>query len=305
MNQVLFYLGLAIGLFLVLVALYSVVSRIQMSKRKFSEKYHVLQVRVPRENESGPIVAESIFATFHGIQTGFTMWDKLRGYSSDSISFEIASIGRSIKFYVAFPPKLRNLVEGQIYAQYPDVEIEDCDDYSFAPTYAANAMGVELELTNSDVYPIKRYAQFEDKLSRLAVDPIAGITSSMVKFEDVEDQAWVQMVVTPLPDKWRIVFTRCVKILKKGIFANIEVFETRYARAFITRKLWPKVVFFPVYIIFWLQGLIVNAGLQMGSSSMSQGATFDDMDEMTSKSHERETDIDAAMDKVVRQHICE
>ena len=301
MNQVLLYILLALLVFLTLVGLYSFVSRFNITRRKFSEKYCVLQIRVPKENESGPIVAESIFSTFHGIKTNFSFWQRLQGYSSDNISFEIASMNRSIKFYVAFPPKLRNLVEGQIYAQYPDVEIEDCEDYSIATKYAENARGLELKLLDSDVYPIKRYSQFEDKLSRLAMDPIAGITSSLVKFEDVEDQAWVQMVITPLPDKWRIIFTRCVKILRKGVFGNIEILETMYARAFITRKIWPKIVFFPVYFVFWIQGLIVNAGYGMDVGSQSGGFSVqDDMDELTSKTHDRESDIDAAMDKVVR-----
>ena len=39
--------------------------------------------------------------TLHGVQNEFTFWERMRGKSSDHISFEIASIGRVIKFYVA------------------------------------------------------------------------------------------------------------------------------------------------------------------------------------------------------------
>ncbi len=296
------YLGLGVGVFVFLMVFFSIVFRIQALRRKFTEKYTVLQVRVSKENETGPIVMENMFATLHGIQKKFNFFQKLRGYSSDHVSFELASIERNIKFYVAFPANLRNLVEGQIYAQYPDVEIEDCLDYAYKAKFSQNAVGVELKLTDADVFPIKRYSQFEDKLTRVAVDPIAGITSSLVKFNDSEDQAWIQIVVTPLRDKWRIVFTKCVRILKKGVFGNVESLSKKYARAFISRKFWPKIVFFPVYFVFWIQGLLITAGVKSDifSSAGISSAASDNIEEMTSKSHERENNMDAAIDKVVR-----
>ncbi len=302
MNQILYYILVALGFYLAFLILSSVVMKIQSVRRKFAEEYTILEVRVSKENESGPIVAEHIFSTLHGIQKKFSFWQKLAGYSSDHVSFEIASIGRSIRFYVAFPEKLRNLVEGQIYAQYPDVEIADCTDYTGNSPNIANAMGVNLKLFETDVFPIKRYSQFEDKLQKVAVDPMAGITSSLVKFDDIEDEAWVQVVTTPLDDKWRIVFTKCVKILKKGVFANISKLKTWYARAFITRKLWPKIVFFPVYFVLWLQGLFINAGIKTGMTAMDAAfmASSEIVDEAVSGSHDRESNIDAAMDKVIR-----
>ncbi len=298
MKEFFVYLGTGIIVFAGLIVLYGVVSRFMSFRRKFNTQYKVLQVRVPKDNEAGPIAAENIFSTLHGIQTKFGILERLRGYTPEHVSFEIASINRSIKFYVAFPERLRNLVEGQIYAQYPDVEIEDCDDYSNLGERFEKARGVELKLIETDVYPIKRYPQFEDKMAKVAVDPIAGITSSLVKFDDFEDQAWVQVVVSPLPDRWRIVFTKCVRILNKGIFANVETFKKFYSKAFITRKFWPKVVFFPFYFIFWLQGLAVSSKVR---ADLKAGGGGDVLEEATtSKSHERESEIDAAMDKVVR-----
>ncbi len=295
MNESLQYFLIYLGFFLFLILFFSVTFRIQKVRRKYKEEYTVVQVRVPKENESGPIVAEQIFATLHGIETKFSFFQKLRGYSSENVSFEIASIGRSIKFYLAFPSTLRNLVEGQIYAQYPDVEIEDCPDYAGNGAFLNNAVGTELSFLQPDVFPIKRYAQFEDKVTKTMIDPIAGITSALVKFDDPLDQAWVQIVVTPLPDKWRITFTKCVKILNKGVFGNVDWVKSLYARAYTTRKLWPKIVFFPVYCIFWIQGMAANAGVDILKENQN-----DDVESLTSRAHERESDIDAAIDKVVR-----
>ncbi len=302
MKETFYYSGFVTLAFLMLVVVFLVISSFNRIRRKLSEKYVVLQIRVVKETDDnknlGPIAMENLFATLHGLITKFTLWEKFQGYSTDSVSFEIASIDRVIKFYAAFPAKLRNLVEGQIYAQYPDVEIEECPDYSNKVKDFQYASGVELKFSDPDIFPIKRYSQFEDKLARIAVDPIAGITSALVKFDDVEDQAWIQLVVTPLRDKWRLIFIKCVKIMHHGVFANIDAWKKAYARAFITRKIWPKIVFFPVYFMFWLRGFFITAHINF--SAEAGGASDDDVEEMSSKSHERETNIDAAIDKVGR-----
>jgi len=293
-----FLIGLLVFIFVRIFLAFFI--RIQQIRFKYREKYSVLQVRVPKENETGPIAAEHIFSTLHGIQSNFSFFQRLKGYSSDTVSFEIASIDRVIKFYISFPSRLRNLIEGQVYAQYPDVEIEDCPDYATKKVNTNNALGLELQLVESDVFPIKRYPQFEDKLTRIALDPLSGITSALVKFDNPNDQMWIQIAVTPLQAKWRTVLAKCVKILNKGIFGNIDFFKSRYAKAFITRKMWPKVVFFPIYFIFWIQGLLVQAGADINLTTGSESAPSNDIDDMVSSSHDRETSIGAAMDKISR-----
>lgn len=295
LGEFIFYLFGGVALLLVVLLSLNAFISFQRTRVKFGKKYIVLQVRVSRENESGPIVAEQIFATLHGLQSNFSFFEKLQGYSSEHVSFEIASINRTIKFYVSFPEELRNLIEGQIYAQYADVEIEECRDYSEVGALASNATGVEIGVLSGDIFPIKRYPQFEDKIQRMVIDPMASITSSLLKFHDVEDQAWMQVVVTPLSGRWRHVFTRCVKILSKGIFANLPYFQGLYAQAFTTRKVWPRIVFFPVYFFFGLRGLMVNAGVDIAT-----GEKIDNPSEELSITHDRETSIGAALDKVVR-----
>ncbi|MFA5948145.1 MAG: type IV secretory system conjugative DNA transfer family protein [Candidatus Gracilibacteria bacterium] len=297
MNQTLFYIGVIVLAVLALYILFYLFISFQRARRRLKNKYAVVQVRVSRENEVGPIVMEQIFSTLHGIDMKFSLWEKLKGYTSDHVSFELASISNVIKFYVAFPKHLRNSVEGQIYAHYPDVEIEDCEDYSVAPKFANNAYGMEFSLTESDLFPIKRYPQFEDKVTKTAIDPMAGVTSALVRFDHEEDQGWIQVVSTPLPDKWRIIFTKCVKIVNKGLFANIESLTKIYARAFTTRKIWPKIVLFPIYMIFWAQGFFVNANIKISATDTSSD---EDIEGHLSVSHDKETAIDAALDKVIR-----
>jgi hypothetical protein len=329
-------LGIYLGLILLVLLIRGFVKWRRAQFRK-KEEYTVLSVRVAKENEVGPLAAEQIFATLHGVYEKLSLWDRFRGVGIDQISFELAYIDKNIKFYVSFPEKLRNLVEGQIYAQYTDVEIEEVEDYTIPSvsevsqaenlgeetdstelsnlsnalefrkskdfkkmTEFDNAVGVELCLNDPDVYPIKRHPQFEDRIKRVHIDPLAGITSTLSKFSDPSEQAWIQVVVRPLDDKYRILFTKCIRIMKKGVFLNIERLQKIYARAFCTRKTWLKVTLFPLYIMFFFQGL--GAGASGGLSIATQGSSSsnDDFEEETSKGHERETAMAAAMDKIVR-----
>ncbi len=321
----------AFVLFLVLLELFV---RSQQKRRCGKEPSTVLSVRVSKDNETGPIVAEQIFSTVHGIAKKLSFWDRLRGYDQDQVSFEVANIGRSIRFFVHFPTKLRNLVEGQIYAQYPNVEIVEVEDYaspsevevspgeqkspeegrSVAIIPAANvpamkeitpgkfnkisefknAVGLELALAEPDIFPIKRYPQFEDKKAKVSLDPLAAVTATLAKFNDNDEQAWIQIIAKPMEEKWRMVFVKCIRILKKGIFLNIDTFQKAYARAFCTRSKLLRIIFFPVYWIMWFQGVF------SGTSVLDAGGhgSDEEVEEQISKTHEKETSMVAAIDKV-------
>ena len=304
MNENLVIIGLFLAALVGVVAVLTVFMRLKNAVKRKAEKKIVLHISVPKEIETGPIVAEQIFSTVHGIYGKLSFFHRLFGYAQDSVSFEIASIDRTIRFFVAFPEKLRNLVEGQIYAQYPDAEISEMEDYAFIDEEKTkNAVGAELGLTDADIFPIKRYTQFEDKLTRVAVDPLAGITSTLTKFNDPSEQAWIQIVVTPLADSWRIAMIKCVKLVNKGFFMSMDWTQNAYAKAYITRKLWPRVVFFPLYIYFWIRGIFVRAGVKKAALLGNSFGSDDDDDvgeQMAMRSHERESESDACMDKVVR-----
>ncbi len=325
----------AIVAFLVCLELFT---NYRQKKMREKEKYIVLSIRVSKENETGPIVAEQIFSTIHSIAREISFWDRLKGVSQDCVSFEIANVDRNIRFYVQFPSRLRNLVEGQIYAQYPNVEIIEDTDYSghsgteisgdekgegitegrevkalvsASDTALSseerkqknftrieefkNAVCAELSLNEPDFLPIKRYPQFEDKKAKVALDPLAAVTSTLAKFNDPDEQAWIQIIVRPLEDKWRIIYTRCIKVLSKGVYMNIESMRKAYARAFTTRSRIIRIIFFPVYWFFGMQGL--KAGTHAIATEDETGGGRE-VQEQVSKTHEKETSVVAAIDKV-------
>ncbi len=171
----------------------------------------LLMLEIPRTNDKKELAAEQLFASLHGI-----LRDKAElkntGGVQEHLSFEIVSTSGQIRFYVWVPKILQSFVEGQIYAQYPSVQIykmnEDyVDEHDKYPiTYSA-----ELTLTENEALPIKTFDNFE-------VDPLAGITGTLAKLNpDASEELWIQILTRPIPDDWHKETTdKWVKKIKTG-----------------------------------------------------------------------------------------
>lgn len=156
----------------------------------------LLMLEIPRTNDKKELAAEQLFASLHGI-----LRDKQElknsGGVQEHLSFEIVSSGGQIRFYVWVPKVLQSFVEGQIYSQYPTVQI-----YKMNEDYADNrdqypvAYSSELGLTENEALPIKTFDNFE-------VDPLAGITGTLAKLSsDKSEELWIQILARPIPDDW-------------------------------------------------------------------------------------------------------
>ncbi len=158
---------------------------------------HVLLVlEIPRANDKKELAAEQMFASLHGI-----LRDKnelrMSGGLQEALSFEIAAVGKLIRFYVHVPKHLQNFVEGQIYAQYPTVQIHEAEeDYTKRELKHGVVYTSELVPTDNEMLPIKTFQSFE-------VDPLAGITATLAKLEDAGEEVWIQFIARPIADTWQ------------------------------------------------------------------------------------------------------
>lgn len=158
-------------------------------------EFSLLMIEVPKDNDRQALAAEQMFASLHGILRPKQELIK-EGALQEHISLEIASVNNQIRFYVRTPKHLKNFVEGQIYAQYPSVNIEEvAEDYAKQGVEGENVYGAELTLSNNDVIPIKTFKSFE-------VDPLAGITAVLAKLEEKGEQGWIQILARPIDDSW-------------------------------------------------------------------------------------------------------
>lgn len=169
----------------------------------------LLVLEIPRTNDKQELAAEQLFASLHGILRD-RIELKQSGGVQEHVSFEMASINKMIRFYVWTPRHLRNFVEGQIYAQYPTVQIHEAEeDYTRRHITHSVVNTAELTLVDNEVLPIKTFTNFE-------VDPLAGITATLAKLEDEDEELWIQVIARPIADDWHQRASRYVEQVKKG-----------------------------------------------------------------------------------------
>lgn len=175
-----------------------------------NQEYKLLLIQVPKENEKGPVAAEMMFAALHGIFKPTSERIK-EGSLQEHISFEIASIDKKIRFYCWLPAHLQDFVEGQIYAQYPDAEIKEVDDYTkyFDKINGKKVVVGELALTKSDFFPIRTFPNFD-------VDPLSGLTSVLSKMESSDEQLAIQILIRPADPSWTEKAFSYVKAVRSG-----------------------------------------------------------------------------------------
>lgn len=195
---------------IVLVLGFFIWQNIRKQRWVSDSEYVLLLLEVPKNNDKRELSAEQLFASLHGILRPKQELIK-EGGIQEHISFEIAAVDQKIRFYIWAPAHLRNFIEGQVYAQYPSVNIRIVEeDYAYTELPADGyAQSTELKLTNNDVLPIQTFNSFE-------VDPLGGITAVLAKLEESNEQAWVQILARPIDDSWHRQGEKYIEQLKSG-----------------------------------------------------------------------------------------
>lgn len=177
----------------------------------------LLMLEIPKDNDKNELSAEQMFMALHGILRDAQEL-KNSGGVQEHLSFEIASTGNQIRFFVWVPKIYQSFVEGQIYAQYPSVQIYRMDeDYVDRRDKYPIAYSTEINLTENEALPIKTFESFE-------VDPLAGITATLAKLNPTGgEEMWIQILTRPIPDDWHKKSDQWIKEVKEGKKANIII----------------------------------------------------------------------------------
>lgn len=171
----------------------------------------LLEIRVPRDVAKSPRAMEAVLSPLYSTYLG-GWWKRVwGGFLPGWYSLEIASINGSVRFFLRTQKSLKNLVESQIYAQYPDAEITEVDDYTYVSDFGDmknwNLWGVELALTKEDAYPIRTYVDFglHEKGGKDSeeqkVDPLVSFLELLGSLQDGE-QIWFQIMIKGAGKKW-------------------------------------------------------------------------------------------------------
>lgn len=173
-------------------------------------KWVLLELAVPQDVIKTPLAMEQIFTGIHSALYPGSWWQRyVNGRVQEWFSFEIVSVGGDIHFYIYTVDRFRNMVESHIYAQYPDAEIFEVEDYTRNIPQAPlkedyDITGAELVLKKPDAYPIRvwRDFEFESKEGEANIDPMAGLLESLSSLKEGE-QFWLQFGLKPVGDDWK------------------------------------------------------------------------------------------------------
>lgn len=186
----------------------------------------ILEIKLPREITKSPLATETAIAAL--LQSSGVGTKYARGFEGKLATFsslEIASIEGVIHFYIRIQKKFKPLIESNFYAQYPEVEIVEADDYTKVLRYHhlssdVSLWGINFRTTKSfkpknpktgepfgskekpadmkaDFYPIKTYVDYgldKDPKEEFKTDPLTPLLELMGSLEKGEHM-WYQILV--------------------------------------------------------------------------------------------------------------
>ncbi len=165
--------------------------------------YILLAINVPKRTEQTVKSVENVFSSLMGLHVSINWYEEhIDGRQQENFSCEIASHGGFIQFYMRVPVKTRDVFEAAVFAQYPDAEIHEAEDYTkkyplYFPNDEWDCWGTELVMKQDQCWPIKTYPYFEDKLSGTFKDPLAQLYEIMAMLQPGEE-LWVQYPIKPI-----------------------------------------------------------------------------------------------------------
>lgn len=167
----------------------------------------LLEVKIPKDNLKPIRAMEDVISSLHAIIFHLPDWWEfwIDGQCQTTLWFEVVSIGGEIHFLIRIHAPYRDAVESAIYAQFPEAEITQAQDYTkFVPADMPNKewdlWGADYKMPKEDFYPIKTYKSFEtesEALEEKRVDPLASLLEAMAKIKPGE-QIWFQYGLEPV-----------------------------------------------------------------------------------------------------------
>lgn len=173
-------------------------------------KWILLEVKLPREITKGPKALELLLNALYISKDGNFVEKYWKGFLRPWFSLEIASINGKIRFFIYAQESLRNLIEAQIYSQFPNVEISPADDYTkiffMEEQYEKewSVWGTEFAFTADDGFPIKTYVDYGltgAAKDEQQIDPLSSFLEFMAAMKEGE-QLWFQVLVRATKKDW-------------------------------------------------------------------------------------------------------
>ena len=169
--------------------------------RYFAKKPTVLlEILMPHEIHKSPGAMEHVLSELWYTSGQTTVIDRYwEGSMRPWSSLEMASFGGSVHFYIWCFAEMRPLFEANMYAQYPEIEIVEAEDYSKKFVYdpeKKDVFGNHMIYLENPVLPIRTYHDFELEEvhePEFITDPMAQIVETLGSLKNSEE-GWIQII---------------------------------------------------------------------------------------------------------------
>jgi hypothetical protein len=185
------------------------INRLHLSEIKWT----LLEIKIPKDITKSPLAMELVIINALYQTGGVGTWyhKYWLGNLPAWFSLEMISIEGSVRFFIRTQSKFKSIIESQIYAQYPQAEVKEAEDYTLAvPPHNKNGewsmFGTEFKLTADDSIPIKTYVDYGldkptpqmigSETSNSQIDPISSTVEFFGSLREGE-QIWTQILIRP------------------------------------------------------------------------------------------------------------
>ena len=223
---------------------------------------------VPAGNERGPLFMNQVLAAIHQGNPGTL-----------PVTLAILRHQGEATLALEFPDELRASIEGQLYAHYPEARLIAIPAEAIMPPLGMTTWTAELQLS-PDLFPIRRYPQFEDPLTRIAADPVTALFTALTTDTIIPLQASISIQIAPAgPGRVHRV-QKCIRVLARPVLVRHHRLATIYRRLALSRR-------FAARWIAWILARFIPHG-EKPTANLHASET---------RLHEREDDLVAANEK--------
>lgn len=190
---------------LLYVLVYEAYYEYMREKQYYVREYCLLEIKLPDDIPQTPYAMELVLRAIYQTGEVDTGLQEFMGATKAWFSLEIVSTEGRVRFYMWGRRNYKELMENQIYAHYPTVQVVEIEDYTLQVPFDPgenNIWGTEQRLQKPDPYPILTYKEFGtlEPTGPLAEaemrknDPMASIIESFGAIGEGE-HLWMQIII--------------------------------------------------------------------------------------------------------------
>jgi hypothetical protein len=203
-----------------------------------------------------------------------------------AIEFAFTIHRGSVALTCGFPAKLAATVTSQLAAHYPAATIDRIAPTPTPPQFQTWTIDLRL---HPDLFPIRRYAQFDDLLNRNVSDPLTGIFAALTATDSERFQPAIVLTTRPARGRRVRQARKAIRRLASPFFRSHHRLAHWYASVVTSRRA----------IARWMAHVIANLARAPGHSPSTPSLAAS-----SARAHDREDDFQAAADKLGR-HLFE